>query len=98
MVTLSLTRTRIAAVLVRAAVEVDAGWDPDTNPLMRAIDTAAGYIPGKGAPDAEATTLAAFDALSRHLQCPVRTWEMEPGRTRHDVQEALRAAAKAVTS
>ncbi|WP_409469129.1 DUF6197 family protein [Streptomyces sp. HC307] len=98
MVTLSVTRYRIANVLNRAAdiVTVD-GWYPARRPVMRAIDAAAGFIPGNGSPDAEDTTLQAFDALATHLQCPVGTWERIPGLTAGDVAQALREAARAVT-
>ncbi|MGW3196244.1 DUF6197 family protein [Streptomyces sp. NPDC001118] len=98
MVTLSVTRSRIAAVLAGAASIVAAdGWHPEYQPVMRAIDQAAGFVPGKGSPDAEDTTLAAFDALSSYLSCPVGTWERMPGLTAADVEEALREAAQAVT-
>lgn len=98
MVTLSVTRSRIAAVLVGAAsvVAVD-GWHPEYQPVMRAIDQAAGFVPGKGSRDAEDTTLAAFDALSTYLMCPVGAWERTEGRTATEVEEALREAAQAVT-
>lgn len=99
MVTLSLTRSRIAAVLNRAADVVAAGvWHPLQNPVVRAIDEAVGFVPGKGGRDAEDTTLQAFDALSAYLMCPVGTWERIPGTTQADVVQALREAAKAVTS
>ena len=98
MVTLSVTRSRIAAVLNRAADVVETeGWHPLRNPVMQAIDQAADFVPGKGGRDAEDTTLQAFDALSAYLMCPVGTWERIPGTTQADVVEALREAAKAVT-
>ncbi|CAL9665714.1 hypothetical protein SUDANB145_07385 (plasmid) [Streptomyces sp. enrichment culture] len=95
MVTLSVTRSRVAGVLARAADQLDAdGWDPDLTPIMAAIDTAAGFVPGTGTPDAEATSLAAWDALCQHLgdQYP-RTWETRNGRTQAEVLDALRAAS-----
>lgn len=97
MVTLSVTRSRIAAVLLRAADDLNE-WHPLDDPLMRAIDRAANYVPGKGSVDAEDTTLAAYAALSTHLQCPAETWERIPGTTRHDVQRAMREAAAEVTA
>jgi hypothetical protein len=99
MVTLTVTRSRVAAVLGRAADVVGAdGWDPLRMPVMHHIDQAAGFVPGKGGADAEDTTLQAFDALSTYLRCPAETWERIPGVTQADVVEALREAAKAVTS
>lgn len=95
MVTLSVTPSRIAYVLAQAANELD-GWHPLLNPLMRAIDTAAGYVPGKGGADAETTTLLAYDALSRHLRCPAGTWERLPNITAADVRDALLDAAREV--
>lgn len=95
MVTLSVTRSRIAGVLnTTAALLETEGWDPDRNSVIFAIDRAAGYVPGKGSPDAEQTTLAAWDALVTHLgeQLAV-TWERTPGRTQLQVVSALRAAA-----
>lgn len=101
MVTLSVTRSRVAAVLTAAADQFEASdWDPHLNPLMTAIDTAAGYVPGKGTPDAEATCLAAWDALCLHLGGQwAGDWERKPGRKQDEVIAALRgAAAKAVTA
>lgn len=95
MVTLSVTRSRIAYVLIQAANEL-ADWHPLQNPLVRAIDAAAGYVPGKGAADAETTTLLAFDALSRHLRCPAGTWERLPNITAADVRDAFLDAAREV--
>ena len=101
MVTLSVTRSRVAGVLTAAADGFQAEpWHPYRNPLMTAIDVAAGFVPGKGAVDAEDTSLAAWDALAVHLgdQWP-GDWEREPGRRQADVVAALRgAASKAVTS
>ena len=99
MVTLSVTRSRVAAVLNRAADVVEAdGWDPLRLPMMGAIDQAADFVPGKGGHDAEDTTLQAFDALSTYLRCPAETWERIPGTTQADVVDALREAATAVIS
>lgn len=95
MVTLSVTPSRIAGVLIQAACELD-DWHPLQNPLVRAIDAAAGYVPGKGGQDAETTTLEAYDALSNHLMCPAGTWERIPGTTADDVREALLEAAREV--
>lgn len=94
MVTLSVTRSRVAEVLATAADYFDtAAWDPYLNPLMSAIDEAAGFVPGKNR-DAEDASLAAWDALAVHLgdQWP-GDWERTPGRTQVDVQAALRGAA-----
>jgi hypothetical protein len=99
MVTLSVTRSRVAAVLNGTAslLKVE-GWDPLQNPVMTAIDRAAGYVPGKGSRDAEQTTLDAWTVLSNHLDVSsVGQWEREPGRTQLQVLAALEgAAAKAV--
>lgn len=98
MFALSVTRSRIAGVLADAAAVVEAeGWDPLRQPIIRAIDQAAGFVPGKGAPDAEDATLQAFDALSTHLACPASEWERNAGLTQSDVVEALRGAARTVT-
>ncbi|MFJ4785065.1 hypothetical protein [Streptomyces sp. NPDC088794] len=99
MVTLSLTRSRIAAVLADAATLLEAdGWDPHTNRLMGAIDQAAGFTPGSGSTDAEQATLNAWETLTRHLNVDcVSAWEQAPGRTALQVLSALHgAAAKAV--
>ena len=98
MVTLSVTRSRVAAVLSSAAALLTAdGWDPGTNPIVGAIDRAAGYVPGKGSTDAEQTTLDAWDALVTHLNGePVVAWEQAPGRTQLQILAALHAAAEAV--
>ncbi|MEV7034541.1 hypothetical protein AB0N99_30470 [Streptomyces sp. NPDC093272] len=101
MVTLSVTGSRIADVLTRAADAFrDAPWDPHLNPLMAAIDTAAGFVPGKGSVDAEDCSLAAWDALCRHLgDVWPGDWERTAGRRQDEVEAALRgAAAKAVTA
>lgn len=100
MVTLSVTRSRIAAVLTKAADGFRTEpWDPYLNPLLNAIDAAAGFTPGNGSPDAEDTSIAAWDALAVHLgdQWP-GDWERAAGRRQDEVEAALRgAAAKAVT-
>ena len=99
MVTLSLTRSRIAAVLNDAASLLEAeGWDPVRNSVVHAIDEVAGFVPGAGSPDVEEVTLQAFDALSTYLRCPAETWERIPRTTQADVVDALREAATAVTS
>jgi hypothetical protein len=100
MVTLSVTRSRVAGVLRDTAdLLEDEGWDPLRNPIMSAIDRAAGYVPGKGSPDAERTTLDAWDALVTHLgEQLVVPWEKTPGRTQRQVLHALRTAATEVTS
>lgn len=101
MVTLSVTRSRVAAVLTRAADGFKTQpWDPYLNPLLTAIDTAAGFVPGKGSVDAEDTSIAAWDALALHLngEWP-GDWERQLGRRQDEVEAALRgAAAKAVTA
>lgn len=100
MVTISVTRSRIAAVLNGTADLLEAeGWDPERNAIIFAIDRAAGYVPGKGSPDAEETTLAAWDALVTHLgERLVVPWERTPGRTQLQVVTALRGAAAEVTA
>jgi hypothetical protein len=99
MVTLSVTRSRVAAVLNGTADLLEAeGWDPERNSVIFAIDRAAGYVPGKGSKDAEEATLQAWDALVTHLdEQLVVPWERTPGRTQLQVVSALRGAAKAVT-
>jgi hypothetical protein len=99
MVTLSVTRSRIAAVLNGTVALLEAeGWDPLQKPIADAIDRAAGYMPGKGTPDAEQATLDAWEALVTHLGDQlVVEWETAPGRTQLQVLTALRSAAKAVS-
>ena len=47
MVSLSVTRSRIAEVLSAAADSyTDKSWEPYLNPMLTAIDRAAGYTPG----------------------------------------------------
>lgn len=93
MVTLSVTRSRIAGVLKAAADLLETeGWHPEANPAWLAIDRAAGYVPGAGPSDGESLSLAAWDALSVHLggEWP-QAWELE--RTQTEVLAALRASA-----
>ena len=96
MVTLSVTRSRIAHVLARAADDLGAtGWNPDANTIIDAIDRAAGFVPGNGSPDAEATSLAAWEALRAYRCTPdARKWETRPGLTQAEVLDALRAASE----
>ncbi|MET8081842.1 hypothetical protein [Streptomyces sp. NPDC005303] len=101
MVTLSVTRSRIATVLRDAEdILLMEGWDPLTNPIMSAIDRAAGYVPGKGGTDAERTTLEAWESLTEHLGvASVSHWERKPGRSALQVLAALDgAASKTVTA
>jgi hypothetical protein len=99
MVTLSVTRSRVAAVLTDTAALLEAeGWHPHRNSIIFAIDRAASYVPGKGAPDAEQMTLDAWDALATHLGGLVVVWERTPGRTQRQVLHALRAAAVEVVA
>ncbi len=99
MVTLSVTRSRVSGVLRDTAALLEAeGWDPYRNPIVFAIDRAASYVPGKGAPDAEQMTLDAWDALAAHLGGLVVVWERTPGRTERQVLHALRTAADEVTA
>ncbi|MEV6547916.1 hypothetical protein AB0M57_04305 [Streptomyces sp. NPDC051597] len=68
MVTLSVTDSRIRAVLASAADLIESpAWDPATATLMQAIDQAAGYQPGRGTRDGEATTIAAWTVIEHHL-------------------------------
>ncbi|MEU6552046.1 hypothetical protein ABZ915_17445 [Streptomyces sp. NPDC046915] len=100
MVTLSVTRSRVADVLNAAADGFDEEpWEPYLNPLLTAIDRAAGYTPGSGTPDAEAATLAAWELLAAHLGGWPGDWERKPERQQDEIQAALRGAAgKAVAS
>ncbi|MFJ2399792.1 hypothetical protein ACIOUE_00710 [Streptomyces xanthochromogenes] len=96
MVTLSVTRFRIAGVLVDAAdLLAVEGWHPEVNPVWHAIDRAAGYEPGSGPCEGESLSLAAWDALSVHLgdEWPL-VWELE--RTQAEVLAALRDSAVGV--
>jgi hypothetical protein len=101
MVTLSLsaTRSHVATVLERAADLLGAEqWDPHLNPIIGAIDRAAGFVPGKGTMAAEDASLGAWDALAVYLgdQFP-QEWERRPGRTQAEVLDALRAASEEVS-
>jgi hypothetical protein len=100
MVTLSVTRSRVAAVLRGAADLLEAeGWDPRINPIVTAIDRAAGFIPGRSSADAEQATLEAWDAIAEHLGGQVvLEWERDPNRSQGQVLHAIRSAAKAMTS
>lgn len=96
MVTLSVTRSRIAAVLNGTAdlLQVE-GWDPERNSVMVAIDRAAGYVPGCGTPDAEQTTLDAWQQLADYLDvASVLSWERMTCRTQRQVLAALAGAAR----
>lgn len=98
MVTLSVTRFRVASVLRGAADLVGCrGWDPDRHSLVVLIDKAIGLIPGKGTPDAEETSIAAWEILTAHLGSDPRDWEQQPGRDADEVQAALHGAAEAVS-
>ncbi len=99
MVTLSVTRSRVAAVLNAASAAFKSEpWDPYLNPLMTALDDAANCVPGKTGSDAETATLAAWDVLEAHLGQWPGDWERTAGRTQLEVEAALRGAAmRAVT-
>lgn len=86
---------RGVTVLIAAATLLEAEeWHPYRNPLMDAIDRAAGYVPGKGDGEAEGVTLAAWDLLCLHLGCEwAGDWERAAGRTQAEVVAALYAAA-----
>lgn len=106
MVTLSVTRSRVAAVLNRAGVSLETeAWHPYSNTIILAIDHAAGWERPDGDPTAEELAREAFSALSLHLfgvrhldGQPLADWERAEGRTQADVVAALRAAAEAVTA
>ena len=93
MVTLSVTRSRVAAVLTVAADDLATnGWHPEHRPILDAIDRAAGYTTTGCA--AEDITLSAWDALVTYLnEQLVRDFETVPGRTQEQVVTALRGAA-----
>lgn len=99
MVTLSLTRSRVAAVLSAAAdAFTSEPWHPHLNPLMTALDSAAGCVPGKTGQLSEEATIAAWDVLENHLGQWPGDWERKVGRRQDEVVAALRgAAAKAIT-
>ncbi|MGW6743760.1 DUF6197 family protein [Streptomyces sp. NPDC055025] len=98
MLTLSVTPSRVAAVLHQAADTLAAeGWDPRRTPVIFAIDRAAGFTTPGVDPAAEETTLRAWDALVTHLgEQLLVPWENEPGRTQVEVLAALRGAAGGV--
>lgn len=99
MVTLSVTRSRVAALLrSTASLLLAEGWDPHLSPLADAIDRAAGYWPGRGASDAEAASVQAWDGLAAHVGGDLLDWERADVRTQDDVLAALHGAAEAVTS
>lgn len=106
MVTLSVTRSRVAAALAGAADGLETtGWDPLSNTLMLAIDRAAGWSRPDGDRVAEELAWEAYHALTQHLFRvqvldgePLADWERHPGRTQADVLAALRAAAKQVVA
>jgi len=103
MVTLSVTRSRVAATLGGAAEVIAVeGWDPLLAPIAEAVDVAAGFTPGKGSTNAEDVTVLALEMLADHLALgapdgsgdePLTVWERQPGRTEADVLAALRGAA-----
>lgn len=102
MVTLSVTRSRIASVLRRAAVDL-ADWDAHMNPMVAAIDRAADYCPGSPDIAAEDVSVQAWDAVLAHLlisegvhEEQVAHWETRPYRVAADLNRALLAAAKEV--
>jgi hypothetical protein len=97
MVTLSLTRSRVAAALLAAAADVRAwGWDLEWRPLIHAIDAACGFQ-RTDTPE-EDLSIAAWDALAAHVGADVPDWEQTPGRTRAEVLAALEATAQEVAS
>ena len=100
MVTLSVTRSRVAGVLNAAADGFKTEpWEPYLNPLMTALDDAANCVPGKSSWGAGGTGIAAWDALEMYLGEWPGDWERRPGRTQVEVEAALRgAAAKAVAA
>jgi hypothetical protein len=93
MVTLSLTRSRVAALLGQTATDILAhGWDPKQATLAAAIDRALGYWPGKGSFADEELTVAAWNALAAYLNAEPHEWERQPARTEADVVAALQEA------
>ncbi|WP_046496553.1 DUF6197 family protein [Streptomyces odonnellii] len=99
MLTLSVTPSRVAAVLHQAADTLAAeGWDPYLRPVIAIIDRTAGFTKPGIDPAAEETTLRAWDALGAHLgEQSVERWEREPGHTTAEVCTALRGAAEGVS-
>jgi hypothetical protein len=93
MVTLSLTRSRVAALLGQTAGDVLAhGWDSKQATLAAAIDRALGYWPGKGSLADEELTLAAWNALADYLDAEPHEWERIDGRTEAEIVAALQEA------
>lgn len=100
MVTLSVTRSRVTAVLNAAAdvLETD-GWDPLHRPVMAAIDQASGFVTPGVDQAAEETSLQAWAAVVTHLDvASLLLWEQAPGRTQLQVLAALRGAVKEIAS
>lgn len=90
MVTLSLTRSRVAGLLGQTASDILAhGWDPTRATLAAAIDRALGYWPGKGTVADETLTVAAWEALADYLGAEPHDWERAVGRTQTEVVAAL---------
>lgn len=97
MVTLSVTRSRVAKVLRDAASLLEReGWDPRRYPMVHAIDEVAGFFRPGSNPTAEETTIQADDALTELLGLEPVTWEQMSGRTQAEVLAALRTAADEV--
>lgn len=93
MVSLSLTRSRVAALLGRTATDVlTHGWDPLRAPLTAALDRSAGFWPGQGSVADETLTLAAWEALADYLRAEPHEWERKTGRSKAEVIEALYGA------
>lgn len=98
MVTLSLTRSRVAAVLRGAADDVrERGWSRDKRSVIFAVDAACGYVGQPDTPEEE-LSLAAWDALGAYLGMDVERWETQPFLCQEAVLRVLEDAAKAVTS
>lgn len=94
MVTLTLTPSRTADVLRRAAADLgERGWDPIRSTVLAAIDRATGYT-RPGDPE-EGVMYAAWEAYTARVGVPepLTGWEQKPGRTQGEVLAVLRAAA-----